>query len=72
MRPEEHIKMLQDTSKHAMEQGNPALMVPFLLHNLNQEDRTVFAFFLPPELTQTLIPIVWKPQWAPMQPFFLD
>lgn len=72
MSPEEHIKMLQDSSKHAMELGNPALMLPFLLHNLNQADRTAFAFFLPPEMIQTLIPIVWKPQWAPMQPFFLE
>ena len=71
MSPEEHVKMLQDTSMHAMEQGNPALMVPFLLRNLDPEDRKIFASFLPPEMTQTLIPIVWKSQWEPMLPFML-
>jgi hypothetical protein len=70
--PEEQLKLLQDSSRHAMEQGNPALMLPFLLYNLAAEDRAAFAFFLPPEMTQTLIPVVWKPQWAPMLPFFLE
>lgn len=69
---EEQLALLQETSRHAMAQGNPALMMPFLLHNLIPEERAAFAFFLPPEMTQTLIPTVWKPQWAPMQPFFLD
>jgi len=72
MNPEEQIKLLQDTSAHAMEQGNPALMVPFLLYNLNPEDRKRFASNLPPELTQTLVPIVWKPQLAPMLPYMLE
>ena len=72
MSPEEQVKIMVDSSTHAMAQGNPALMMPFLLGNLIPEERAAFAFFLPPELTQTLIPIVWKPQWAPMQPFFLD
>lgn len=72
MSPEEQLKIMVEASRHAMAQGNPALMMPFLLHNLNPEERAAFAFFLPPEMTQTLIPTVWKPQWAPMQPFFLD
>lgn len=72
MRPEEHLKMLQETSAHAMEQGNPALMLPFVLRNLNPEDRKAFARILPPEMVQTLIPTVWKPQWSPMLPFFLE
>jgi hemerythrin-like domain-containing protein len=72
MSPEEHIKMLQDASKHALEQGNPALIIPFLLYNLNPVDRAEFAGFLPPEMTQTLLPGVWKQQWAPMLPFMLD
>ena len=69
---EEQIKIMVESSTHAMAQGNPALMMPFLLGNLNPEERAAFSFFLPPEMTQTLIPSVWKPQWAPMQPFFLD
>ena len=72
MSPEEHVKMLQETSAHAMEQGNPALMLPFVLRNLNPEDRKAFARILPLEMTQTLIPTVWKPQWAPMLPFMLE
>jgi len=72
MSPEEHMKMLQETSIHALEQGNPALMVPFMMRNLNSEDRKAFASILPPEMTQTLVPTVWKPQWAPMLPFMLE
>lgn len=72
MSPEEHLKMLQETSAHAMEQGNPALMLPFVLRNLNPENRKAFARILPPQMVQTLIPTDWKPQWAPMLPFLLE
>ena len=72
MSPEEQLQMQEEISRHAMAHGNPALMLPFLLHNLNKEEREAFAFFLPPELTQTIIPTVWKSQWEPMQPFFLE
>ena len=27
---------------------------------------------IPPVVTKVLVPVVWKEQWAPMQPFLLD
>jgi hemerythrin-like domain-containing protein len=50
----------------------PFLSVPFLLYNLPAADRAVFTQGMPAEMTETLIPIVWKEKWAPMMPFFLE
>jgi hemerythrin-like domain-containing protein len=47
------------------------LTVPFVLYNLAAEDRAVLAAGMPAELTEKLIPVVWKEKWAPMAPFFL-
>lgn len=71
MSPEEQGKMLQDTSRYALEQGNPALIVPFIMYNLEPAQRAAFTSFLPPEMTEKLVPAIWKPQWEPMMPFFL-
>jgi len=30
------------------------------------------AGWLPPELTQHLMPVVWKEHWTPLKPFLLD
>jgi hypothetical protein len=67
----EQGQLLQDSARFALAQGNPALIVPFLLYNLEPLPRAAFAHFLPPDMVQTLIPGVWKPQWAPMLPYFI-
>lgn len=72
MNVEEQLTLIQDATKHSLEQGNPALIVPFLLYNLESEDRGNMAALMPPELLKEMIPKVWKPQWSPMQPFLLD
>jgi hypothetical protein len=46
--------------------------VPFILYNLSAEDRAIMAQQMPPAVSQELVPIVWKEQWAPMVPFLLD
>jgi hypothetical protein len=46
--------------------------VPFLLYNAEAEDRAFYVNAMPPELTQQLVPIVWKDEWAAMKPFLLD
>jgi hemerythrin-like domain-containing protein len=69
----EHIDMAQKAAAHSMEHAQPGpLAVPFLLYNLEGEDRAHFLRVMPPEVTQQLIPIVWKDEWAPMKPFLLD
>lgn len=68
----EHIDMAQKASAHSSQHAQPApLSVPFLLYNLEGEDRAHFFRVMPPELTQQLVPIVWKDEWAAMKPFLL-
>ncbi len=50
----------------------PFLTVPFMLFNLPLDQREVFSRNMPAELTQNLVPIVWKEQWVSMKPFLLD
>jgi hemerythrin-like domain-containing protein len=69
----EHIEMAQKAAFHSQQHAQPApLAVPFLLYNLEADDRAHFFAVMPPEVTQQLLPIVWKDEWAPMKPFLLE
>jgi hypothetical protein len=68
----EQGELLQNSAKFALAQGNPALIVPFLLYNLEPQPRASFASFLPSEMVQVLIPGIWLPQWTPMLPFLIN
>ena len=73
MSPSEHIEMSQKSAAHSQEHAQPApLAVPFLLYNLEGDDRAYFLTVMPHEVTQHLVPVVWKDEWAPMKPFLLD
>jgi hypothetical protein len=50
----------------------PAVELPFVLYNLEPEDRAVMVQAMPPAVTQQLVPVVWRDQWAPMKPFLLE
>ncbi len=70
--PEEQAKLMQQAAQHGMSHAGPDyLAAPFLLHNLEPEDRAYMAGEMPPILSQELVPVVWKDQWAPMAPFLL-
>jgi hypothetical protein len=70
--PEEHRRMNKMFMEHMQQHtGPPSLILPFLLFNLSPEQRRYFAAEMPPEVTGQLVPVVWKQQWAPMQPFLL-
>ena len=72
MAPPEVIDLGQKTSAYNAAHAQPAsLTVPFLLYNLEAEDRAYFISFMPPEIMQQLVPIVWKDEWAAMKPFLL-
>ncbi len=49
----------------------PSLVVPFVLYNLEGEERAAMSATLPKNLVEELIPVTWKDQWAPMLPFLL-
>jgi len=69
----EHIDMAQKAAMHSQEHAQPApLAVPFLLYNLEGDDRAHFLAVMPPQVTQELVPIAWKDAWAPMKPFLLE
>ena len=70
---EEHIRLSGLFVEHGRKHMGPDyLVVPFLLYNLPPEERAILARMMPPIVTQQLVPMVWKAQWAPMLPFLLS
>ena len=71
--PAEHIAMQQAFTRHLSEHaGPPETAVAFVLYNLSPADRAVISAGMPRELTEQLVPVVWKSRWSPMKPFLLD
>jgi hypothetical protein len=69
----ETIELAQKAAALSQEHAQPApLVMPYLLYNVAKEDRAFYMATLPEEVTQHLIPVVWKDEWAPMKPFLLD
>jgi len=69
----EHIEMAQQAAAHSQAHAQPApLSVPFLLYNLEGADRDFYLGAMPAEVTQQLVPIAWKDEWATMKPFLLE
>lgn len=69
---EERFRFAGELSKYGQAHAEPSfLTVPFTLYNLPADDRAALIAGMPAELTEKLIPVVWKEKWAPMQPFFL-
>jgi hemerythrin-like domain-containing protein len=69
---EELGRWLQAMGQHRPEGAPPdPLVLPFILHNLSPEDRALMAQQMPPVVSQELVPVAWKEQWAPMKPFLL-
>jgi hemerythrin-like domain-containing protein len=70
---EEQMSLAKGLAQHAQSSSGPDyLAVPFVLYNLSAEDRAGMVRVMPPEVTQHLVPVVWKDQWAPLKPFLLD
>jgi hypothetical protein len=62
-----------EVGKISQEYGTPQnWVVPFVLFNLELEERKSMAASLPPAIMDELIPKVWKDEWSPMKPFLLD
>lgn len=72
MTVEEHLSLLQQAGAHSQKIAKPDyLVVPFMLYNLNEEERREFSRALPPVVVEQLVPVAWKDQWASMRPFLL-
>ncbi len=71
--PEENAALDGQLAGHAAQHSLPSEHVlPFVLYNLEGDDRAAMALSFPPVVSQQLVPVVWKPAWEPMKPFFLD
>jgi len=69
----ENGQLAKQLSEHGQAHSQPSeLVMPFVVYNLEAEDRSEFLALLPPVMTQQLIPVAWKPVWEPMRPFLLD
>jgi hemerythrin-like domain-containing protein len=69
---EEHEQFLKTIADFNQQHSNPPyLVIPFVLFNLEQEDREAMSEDLPEAITKGLVPGPWKEKWAPMQPFLL-
>jgi len=69
----DQVRLSAEFGKHSQAHAKPAfLTLPFVLYNLNTEDRALMAAQLPGVLKKVLIPFVWKNKWAAMKPFLLD
>ncbi len=69
----DQVRLSAEFGKHSQAHAKPAfLMLPFILYNLNTEDRAFMAAPLPGVVRKVLIPFLWKNKWAAMKPFLLD
>jgi hemerythrin-like domain-containing protein len=70
---EEQKRISDANSKYSQDHSHPAeWVVPFVLFNLEKEDREVMIASMPPVIIQELVPKAWKEQWAPMQRLLLE
>jgi len=68
----EQADLTEKLSRHGRENSGPGpLTLPFMIYNLEGNDREAFTKPFPWILKKVLIPIIWKGQWKPMSPFFL-
>jgi hypothetical protein len=71
--PEEHVAWIGRMGGYSLQHSKPDfLVVPFLLYNLRSPVRAALAAGMPQEVTEHLVPVVWKDQWASMKPFLLQ
>jgi hemerythrin-like domain-containing protein len=72
MSAEEQIKLMTDAAMYSTKEGDPGYLIPFILYNLQAEDRAYMEHTLPAPFLKELIPVVWKNKWEPMKPFLID
>lgn len=68
----EQVDLTEKLSRHGRENAGPGpLTLPFMIYNLEGNDREAFTKSFPWILKKVLVPIIWKGQWKPMSPFFI-
>jgi hypothetical protein len=73
LKPEEQKAISQVASKHSQEHSEPPYwVIPFILFNLEADDRATMASMFPQPLVEEMVPVVWKDKWESMKPFLLE
>lgn len=73
MTDEEQKILVDNVSKHGAKSSGPgSVTLPFIMYNLQEEDRKEFLRDFPWILKNFLIPVVWRSKWKPMDPFLLN
>jgi hypothetical protein len=71
-KPYEESELSAKMAEHGQKLSEPGfLTLPFVIYNLEGEDREKMNQSMPPVVTQQLIPVVWKDKWISMKPFLL-
>ncbi len=70
---ENQRRISEAAGKYSQEHsGPPYWVVPFILYNLERDDRVLMAATFPALIMEEMVPTVWADQWAPMKPLLLD
>lgn len=70
---EEQEQIGMQFAKYGQEHAKPEpLVIPFILYNLQPQEREIMSKMLPPVITEQLVPFAWKEQWSSMKPFLLE
>jgi len=70
---EEQQDLIKQFAQHGVKLSVPhPLTIAFILYNLPKANRAAFTINFPPEILEHMVPHVWKEQWEPMTPFFLE
>ena len=66
----EQIELGEKLGKHGQSMSKPAnLILPFIIYNLEGNDREEFTGDMPWILKKFIVPIIWKKKWEKMKPF---
>ena len=66
----EQINLAKKLARHGSKNSGPGPhALPFMIYNLEGNDRESFIKHLPWIVKKVLVPIIWKGQWKPMSPF---
>lgn len=69
----EQNELVEKISSHGAKSSGPGpLTLPFVIYNLQGEDRKEFLKDFPWVLKHVLVPLVWRSKWKPMDPFLLN
>jgi hemerythrin-like domain-containing protein len=70
---EEQDALVARLGEHSQQHTGPDyLVLPFLLYNLDGDERLAMSALFPQVVSQQLVPVVWKDKWAAMKPFLLE